>query len=260
MITLEPPMPSVLDKSLTLSLRNIYETLAISWPTVLEATLRGTTKEACDRRLDSWCKKVVEHARMEVDVKGREHLEAPPGESPRTFLVMSNHQSHYDIPVLFYAIGPNIRMIAKTELFRVPIFGPAIREAGFIEIDRSNRARAIASLHDARRTITEGTHVWIAPEGTRSHTGELLPFKKGGFTLALEMGVPILPITLSGTRDALPVNALRSSPGVRVSVRIHPPVEPRVYSAPEGARAPETRAARERLMRDVHAILASGLS
>ena len=253
-------MPSAIDKSLALSLRNIYETLAISWPTVLEAALRGTTKDACDRRLDSWCKKVVHHARMKIDVTGRQHLEEKRGAAPRTFLVMSNHQSHYDVPVLFYVMGPNIRMIAKTELFKVPIFGPAIREAGFIEIDRSNRSRAIASLREAKRTIEEGTHVWIAPEGTRSLTGDLLPFKKGGFTLALEMGLPILPISLSGTRNALPVNGLRSAPGVRVNVRIHPPVDPSAYAVPEGATPAASRAARERLMADVRMILMSGIS
>ena len=246
-------MPLAANKSLLLSLRNIYETLAISWPTVLEATLRGTTKEACDARLDAWCKKVVAHAGMRVEVTGRENV--TPG---KTFLVMSNHQSHYDVPVLFYVLGPNIRMIAKTELYKVPIFGPALREAGFIEIDRSNRARAIASLQVARGRIDQGVHVWIAPEGTRSRTGELLPFKKGGFSLALEMGAPILPVALQGTRDALPASGMRSRAGATVTVKIFPPIDATAYAAP-GAAAGPLKAAREALMRDVRARLASGL-
>jgi 1-acyl-sn-glycerol-3-phosphate acyltransferase len=247
-------MPYASKKSIALSLRNIYETLAISWPTVLEATLRGTTKEACDARLDSWCKKVVAHAKMQIEVTGKEHVT-----HGRTFLVMSNHQSHYDIPVLFYVLGPNIRMVAKTELFKVPIFGPAIREAGFIEIDRSNRNRAIASLGVAKGRIAEGVHVWIAPEGTRSRTGDLLPFKKGGFTLALEMGVPILPVAVQGTRNALPAKGLRSSPGAKVSVKIFPPIEASAYSPPD-ASASALKVARERLMRDVRDILETGLA
>src|SRR5579859_2167766 len=101
---------------------------------------------------------VVRHTRMQIDVRGRENM--APGV---TYLVMSNHQSHYDIPVLFHALGANLRMIAKTELFRLPIFGQAIREAGFIEIDRSNRERAIQSLEVAKRRIAEGVNVWIAP-------------------------------------------------------------------------------------------------
>jgi 1-acyl-sn-glycerol-3-phosphate acyltransferase len=246
-------MPLASNKSLLLSLRNIYETLAISWPTVLEATLRGTTKEACDARLDSWCKKVVAHAGMQIEVSGRENV--TPG---RTFLVMSNHQSHYDVPVLFYVLGPNIRMIAKTELYKVPIFGPAIREAGFIEIDRSNRARAIASLQVARGKIGQGVHVWIAPEGTRSRTGELLPFKKGGFALALEMGAAILPVSLQGTRDALPASAMRSTAGATVTVKIFPPLEAASYAPPD-AGAAQMKGAREALMRDVRERLATGL-
>jgi 1-acyl-sn-glycerol-3-phosphate acyltransferase len=241
-------------KSLFLSLQNVYETLAISWPTVLEAAVRGTTKEVCDARLDSWCKKVVGHAGMDVVVAGRENV--TPG---RTFLVMSNHQSHYDVPVLFYVLGPNIRMIAKTELYNVPIFGPALREAGFIEIDRSNRARAIASLQVARGTLGKGVHVWIAPEGTRSRTGELLPFKKGGFALALEMGAAILPVAIQGTRDALPANGVRSRAGARVTVKILPPIEATSYAA-EGATGGELKAARDALMRDVRDRLVSGLS
>ncbi len=252
-ISLAPWMPPASNKSLRLSLRNIYETLAISWPTVLEATVRGTTKEACDARLDSWCKKVVAHAGMDIDVTGRDNV--TPG---RTFLVMSNHQSHYDVPVLFFVLGPNIRMIAKTELFKVPIFGPAIREAGFIEIDRSNRARALASLQVARGKIGQGTHVWIAPEGTRSRTGDLLPFKKGGFALALEMGAPILPVSLQGTREALPAQGMRSSPGARVRVKIFPPIEATAYAGPETSGA-QLKAAREALMRDVRERLQAGL-
>jgi len=247
-------MPHASKKSLALSLRNIYETLAISWPTVLEAAISETTKEACDRRLDSWCKKLVAHANMQVEVTGRQLV--TPG---RTFLVMSNHQSHYDVPVLFYVLGPNMRMIAKSELFRVPVFGPALREAGFIEIDRSNRQRAIKSLEIAKAEIEKGVHVWIAPEGTRSKTGELLPFKKGGFNLALDIGASILPIAIQGTRNALPAKGVRSTPNVKVSVKIFPPLEARDYAAPDAPSA-EMKPARERLMKDVRALLEAGLS
>ena len=135
---------------------------------------------------------------MRVHVEGRDHMA-----DGATYLVMSNHQSLYDVPVIFYVIGPNVRMITKVELFSVPIFGPALREAGFIAVDRSNRAKAIASLAIAKETLASGVHVWIAPEGTRSRTGELLPFKKGGFALALETGLPIRPVSVRGTRDAL---------------------------------------------------------
>jgi 1-acyl-sn-glycerol-3-phosphate acyltransferase len=241
-------MPAQAPKSLALSLRNIYETFAISWPTVLDATLGRVTKEVCDARLDSWCRKVVGHARMDIEVIGRENLA-----TGATYLIMTNHQSHYDIPVVFYVVGPNVRMITKVELFNVPIFGPAIREAGFIAIDRSNRQKAIRSLAVAKETLAGGTHVWIAPEGTRSRTGELLPFKKGGFTLAMEMGQSVIPFSVSGTRDALRAKGLRSVPGAKVRVVIHPPIDPKGYASLS------MKEGRARFMADVRRVIASGL-
>lgn len=238
-----------LAKSLALSLLNVYETLAISWPTVVDAALDRVTKETCDARLDRWSRRVVRHLEADVEVIGREHVA-----SGKTFLVMSNHQSHYDIPVLFTILGPNIRMIAKKELFKLPIFGPAIHNAGFISIDRSNRHAAIESLRVARETIARGVHVWIAPEGTRSRTGDLLPFKKGGFQLALEGGLTVLPVSIQGTKHLLPVSGVRSTPGVPVRVVLHPPID---AAAPPYAGA--GRAGRDKLMADVKEAITRGL-
>jgi 1-acyl-sn-glycerol-3-phosphate acyltransferase len=233
--------------SLALSLRNIYETLAVSLPTVVEA-FRGTvTKEVCDRRLASWASHVVENAAMELQVVGREMLR--PGE---TYLVMSNHQSHYDVPVLFHVIGSNLRMIAKEELFRVPVFGAALAAGGFVSIDRGDRNAAIASLQRARDLLASGTHVWIAPEGTRSRTGHLLPFKKGAFYLALEARLPILPVTVQGTRNALPADGMRSTKGARVRVTFHPRIDPGPY-------ADRDKVGRDELMDEVRRVLESAL-
>ena len=233
--------------SLGLSLQNVYETLEISWPTVLEALRGSLTKAICDQRLESWSRKVVENAGIALEVRGREHLEPH-----KTYLVMSNHQSLYDIPVLFQVAGPNIRMITKQELFKVPIFGNALEHGGFISIDRSNRHAAIRSLEKARALLASGTHVWIAPEGTRSRDGQLLPFKKGAFYLALEARLPILPVTLVGTRDALAAKGLRSHAGARVRVTMHPKIDP----APFAARG---RRGRDELMAHLRDVLGSAL-
>jgi 1-acyl-sn-glycerol-3-phosphate acyltransferase len=235
-------------KSLALSLRTVYETLAISVPTLIDSTLGRITKESCDDRLESWSAKVIEHAGVSLDVRGREH--AAQGQ---TYVVMSNHQSHYDIPVLYYVLGGNMRMVAKIELFRVPIFGPAMRGAGFIAIDRSNREKAVASLAAAKRMLATGTNVWIAPEGTRSKDGGLGVFKKGGFMLALDTEWPILPVSIDGTRDILPAHGMRATPGAKVTVTLHAPVDPKEYAG-----QPQKRA-REALMQRVRAIIASGL-
>jgi 1-acyl-sn-glycerol-3-phosphate acyltransferase len=234
-------------KSLGLSLRNIYETLAISAPTVLEAVAGRLTKATCDDRLASWSRAVLANARIRLEVTGKENLKQ--GE---TYLVMSNHQSLYDIPVLFQAIGPNIRMITKRELFHVPVFGGALAAAGFVSIDRRDRNAAIRSLKRARDLLDGGTHVWIAPEGTRSRTGELLPFKKGGFYLALQTGLPILPVTIRGTRAALPAKGLRSSAGARVHVTLHPPIDPATYIA-------QGKAGRDQLMGEIRRTLETAL-
>jgi 1-acyl-sn-glycerol-3-phosphate acyltransferase len=236
------------NKSLLLSLRTVYETAAITLPTLVEGVLGRIDKERCDDRLAGWCAKVVEHTGMSLDVRGREHA----GHA-KTYLVMSNHQSHYDIPVLYYVLGGNMRMVAKIELFRFPLFGPAIRAAGFIAVDRSNRDKAIASLAEAKRTLATGTNVWIAPEGTRSQSGELGPFKKGGFMIALETEWPVLPISIQGTRNILPAHGLRATHGAAVKVTIHAPVDPKEYTGQHQKRA------REALMQRVRAAIASGL-
>lgn len=236
-------------KSLTLSLRNVYETLAVSFPTLIEAARGPIDKQTADDRLASWCRRVVDNARIDLTVVGREHLK--PG---ATYLIMSNHQSLYDVPVLYYAIGPNIRMVAKKELFKVPVFGRALAAGGFVSIDRGDRESAIESLETAKRLLATGTHVWLSPEGTRSRSGELLPFKKGGFHLAVASGLPVLPVTVRGTRDVLEAKGLRSVAGAHVTVTIHRPLDPRDYAKDE-----KDKGGRERLMEDVRRAIASGL-
>lgn len=214
-------------KSLLLSLRNVYEAMAIALPTVIDAAIgREITQAVAHDRLGRWSRNVLDNARVDLQVVGRDHIR--PGE---TYLVMSNHQSHYDIPVLFQVMGTNIRMIAKEELFRIPIFGKAMSAAGFISIDRSKGPSALQSLVRAQELLARGTHVWIAPEGTRSRTGELLPFKKGAFYLATQAGLPILPVTIQGTRDVLAPADLRSRAGAHVCVTLHPTVDARPYAA-----------------------------
>ncbi len=235
-------------KSLPVTLLSVGETLAISLPTVLESSISGTSKENCDRRLESWSRKIVAHADIRLTVKGGENID-----EKRTYLVMSNHQSHFDIPVIFHAFGSNLRMITKKELFRIPLFGPALREAGFIAIDRGDRSKALSALESAKDFLSGGTNIWIAPEGTRSRTGDLLPFKKGGFVLALETGLPILPLSIRGTRHVLPPSGVRAQRGVSVDVTSHPPIEVAAY------RTDDVKTGRDRLMSDVRAAIESAV-
>ncbi len=202
-----------------------YHTLRICIPTVVQSALGTLTTPTCDARLDSWSGAIVRYAEIELDVSGLEH--APLDEA---FVVMSNHRSHYDIPVLFQALRPRrLRMVAKAELFRVPIWAGAMRAAGFVEVNRSNRIAAVRSLERAREAIRAGTSIWIAPEGTRGSGAELGVFKKGGFHLAAGAQARILPIAVLGTERILPARGTRVSDGQRIQVRIQPPVDAREH-------------------------------
>lgn len=239
-------------KSLLLSLRNVYETLYVSAPTVVDALRGSVTREVCDERLESWASRVVANAEMMISVHGREHIR-----HGSTYLVMSNHQSHYDVAVIYYVLGSAIRMVAKRELFDLPVFGQALRAAGFVSVDRGNTKRAIASLADAKDKLNHGIPMWIAPEGTRSPTGDLLPFEKGGFVLALETRTPILPVSIRGTRDVLRAKGVRSRRGVEVFVTIHPTVEPERFLDAHGHMP--TNQGRDALLEEVRKAIASGL-
>jgi 1-acyl-sn-glycerol-3-phosphate acyltransferase len=207
-----------------LAIRGMGETLAISAPTVVDAARGRLTMETCDVRLDRWSRRLLEQADVTLDVRGRERI--PDGE---TFVVMSNHRSLYDIPVLFQAFPRRLRMVAKSELFRVPVWGAAMRAAGFIEVDRKRRERAIASLKEARATLDRGVNVWIAPEGTRSRTGALGKFKLGGFMLALDTARRILPVAVRGTEGILAADGANVARGARVEVEFGDPIDPAVY-------------------------------
>ncbi len=208
------------ERKLGLTYLNVKETLGISYPTVVDSLFRRGSMDIYDQRLEGWARNIVGRTCASFEVRGREHLDG------RAFVVMSNHASHYDIPILFHAIGTNIRMLAKQELQRVPIFGKALEESGFIFIDRKDRGAAFESLARAKKSLDAGRHIWISPEGTRSKTGELLPFKKGGFYLAQGGGFPILPVTISGTRDILSAGSVRSLGGANVVVTLHRPIDP----------------------------------
>ena len=207
-------------------LHAVIETARISAPTVLESALGRLSPENVDRRLDVWSCRIGERARIELTTVGLEHVA---GKS--AMVVMSNHQSLYDIPVLYRAFRRPLRMVAKGELFRVPLWGTAMRRAGFVELDRRDRTRAIESLSRATSVLSRGMSIWIAPEGTRSLDGTLGEFKRGGFHLAEDAGVHILPVTIVGTNLVLPARGRSVTDGIGVTVTLHPAVNPRDYGS-----------------------------
>lgn len=232
------PLPRILARvfsGLTLAVRGMAETLAISAPTVIEAFQGRVQRPICDERLARWSRRLLEQAEVDLEVHGYEQV--PKDE---TFILMSNHRSLYDIPVLFQAFPRTLRMVAKSELFRVPIWGQAMRIAGFIEVDRKNRVRAIESLRAARATLDSGVNVWIAPEGTRSRTGALARFKTGGFMLAIETGKRILPVAIRGTEKILPADGAVVRRGAHVRVDLGEPVDATAFGLAKRAELIET--------------------
>ncbi len=222
--------------------RSVAATLAITIPTIVEVR-RGTYERATgDERLRWWSKRLLDIVEMEVAVRNPHGVTIERG---RPTILMSNHTSLYDIPLTFVAVPGTIRMLTKKELFRVPVWGRGLEAGEFISIDRRNREQALRDLDRAREKMESGVTVWIAPEGTRSRSGVLGPFKKGGFMLALQTGATIIPVGIRGARDVLPARTLRFRLGCRAEVHIGRPIEAAAYGLP----------GRERLMEDVaHAI------
>ena len=141
----------------------------------------------------------------------------------------SNHESALDIWVLTRSIPRNVRFIAKQELFRIPIFGWYLRMARFVAVDRRNHARAVASLRRAGQIVREGVSLIVFPEGTRSPDGRVQPFKKGPFVVAMEAGVPVVPVAIAGAAALNPKRRLEVSPGT-IRIGFGEPVDPRSFT------------------------------
>lgn len=135
---------------------------------------------------------------ISVVMKGTEYLAGPP------YVFMCNHQSALDIYTLLASLPVSFRWIAKRQLFKIPFIGWAMGRAGYISIDRENPREALKAIEEAARKIRRGMNIIIFPEGTRSSDGVLLPFKKGGFSLALRAMVPIVPVGIYGTNRLQP--------------------------------------------------------
>jgi 1-acyl-sn-glycerol-3-phosphate acyltransferase len=156
-----------------------------------------------------WCKMIAVTAGARVRVYGVEHIR--PGTS---YVFLSTHQSYMDIPAMLGYLPAQLRIAAKKSLFRVPFMGWHLKRAGHIPVDRSSTQNAIASMRRAASYLHDGVCAFIFPEGTRSRDGYLHHFKKGGFKLAIQAGVPIIPITITGSRQILPPDEiiLRAGP------------------------------------------------
>jgi 1-acyl-sn-glycerol-3-phosphate acyltransferase len=171
-----------------------------------------------------WARILLLISATKVEVIGAENVLH---RSPQIF--MANHSSDFDILIVLAHIPGQFRWIAKKELFRIPLFGKAMRNAGYIEIDRQHHERALASIAEAAAKIREGKSVMTFPEGTRSKDGKIKAFKQGMFYLAIESGVPIVPISIIGASEIMPKRSLRVQAGT-ITMVIDKPIDVSGYT------------------------------
>jgi 1-acyl-sn-glycerol-3-phosphate acyltransferase len=166
-----------------------------------------------------WARILLLLCNTKVKIIGEENLLRG---KPQIF--MANHQSDFDILITLAHIHVQFRWIAKKELFSIPVFGAAMRSAGYVEIDRSNREKAIHSIDEAALRIRRGKSIMTFPEGTRSRDGEIKAFKHGTFYLAIKSGVPIVPVSIIGSGRIMPKRSLRIKPG-QITLVIGNPID-----------------------------------
>jgi 1-acyl-sn-glycerol-3-phosphate acyltransferase len=170
-----------------------------------------------------WTNSILFSAGVKLQIEGIEKIDPK-----KSYIFIGNHQSHFDVLSVFSALPLTVRFMAKKELFNIPVFGWSLYASGTIRIDRSNRERAIKSMNNALDRIKKGVSVVIFPEGTRSEDGIIRDFKKGGFVLAIKGSIPIVPVSISGSRFILPKNNLRINPG-KIKIVLSDPINAKNY-------------------------------
>ncbi len=166
----------------------------------------------------TWSRILTNLTPAKVVVEGAEHIKA--GQS---YVVVANHQSQFDIPLIYGYCGLDLRWVMKAELKHIPFVASGCRAIGHIFIDRADPGQARTAINQAVARLEPGTGILFFAEGTRSRTGALRPFKKGAFRVAIDRQLPVLPMTVTGTRDVLPPGTFRLRPGT-VRLRIHRPM------------------------------------
>ena len=156
---------------------------------------------------------------IDVRVTGREHLDPN-----QTYVFVANHQSYLDAAPLFAFTGRKMGVVAKKELLKAPILGYGMGFVNVIAIDRSNRERAVETLKIANERLRSGISFGVCPEGTRAKPGEMLPFKKGAFHMAVQTAVPIVPMAIKNAGELMPRGACEAWPGT-IELAMMPPVD-----------------------------------
>jgi 1-acyl-sn-glycerol-3-phosphate acyltransferase len=165
-----------------------------------------------------WSRAVCYLTFCPVKVSGREHIRRK-----QSCVFVSNHQGAFDIFLIYGFLGVPVKWVMKAGLQKIPFVGAACRAAGFIFVDHSTPKAAVRSVKEAEHSLKKGASIAIFPEGSRTRTGRMAPFRKGAFRMAADLHLPIIPITLNGPYNVLPIGSLRLKRS-RMEMVIHPPV------------------------------------
>jgi len=217
-------------------------TVALFIPVLLASVLSSTGNLAFSIS-KVWARVMLLVTAVRVDIRGKERTK-----EGQSYVIISNHQSQFDILAIVTALGIQYRWIIKQELLKIPLWGYALYASRNIFIDRSNPESARESIRKGLDRLPAGTSVMFFAEGTRSPDGRLREFKKGGFFVALERNYPILPVTVNGSRKVLPKGSAEFHPG-RISVIVGEPIDTRNY----------TRAMMGELMAKTRSVIESNL-
>ena len=184
-------------------------------------------QDKINRMLYKYSINLLNIVKAHLNISGKENINI---KSNKKYIVMSNHSSHYDIFILFYLFRGDIRMIAKKELFDIPLLGRAMKSANTIPLDRKNVKQAMRDLEYAKKILEKNNVIWISPEGGRKKRHERKNLKKGGFIMAMQSNANIIPIFISGSDKILPPNTWDFSTNQEVDVKIMPEIDTSKFS------------------------------
>jgi 1-acyl-sn-glycerol-3-phosphate acyltransferase len=206
---------------------SLYVTLYITILVLWQQLTNTYDRLYGDKMLRWWSSHLLDAVDVKCLFNNPYNVRIEPG---KRYIIMSNHSSLYDIPIIIKTMPGSIRMLTKKELFKVPLWGKGMKAGEFIAIDRHDFEQAKRDLKAAREKMESGIVLWIAPEGTRSRTGELGEFKKGGVIMAIESGATIIPVGIVGAAEILQPKTWDFYLGKEVKVNVGKPIDASLYS------------------------------
>ena len=207
--------------------RSVCATLYYCGSTVIFSYLGKLDRNKSDEISRRWSQAILNIIQLKTELKNPHQVSFS---NDKPTIIMVNHASLYDIPISFVTLPGSIRMLAKKELYKIPVFGQAMKKAEFLSINRFDREQAIKDLIIAKEKMNSGIMVWMAPEGTRSKDGTLGPFKKGGFITAIQAGATIIPVGIRGATNILPKKTLQFKTHQTAEVHVGMPIDASQYS------------------------------